>query len=75
LAYLPLFNLNQFSSSGMNHVNGHTFQLCYDSEQKIQTYFVIKTQQNLWTQQYLIFICPVDQCIALADMTWKFDYI
>jgi len=60
----------------MNHVNGHTFQLCFNSKQKIQTYFVIKTQQSLWTQEYFIFICPVDQCIALAVyMKWKFDCI
>jgi len=76
VVYLPLFNWNQFSSSGMNHANGHTFQLCFHSEQKIQTYFVIKIQQSVWTQQYLISICPVDQCTALAgDMKRKFDYI
>jgi len=27
----------------MNHVNGHTIQLCFHSEQKFQTCFVIKT--------------------------------
>ena len=76
VVYLPLFNCNHFISSGMNHVNGHTFQLFFHCEHKIQTYFVIKTQQSLWTKQYLMFICPVDQRTALADyMKWKFDYI
>jgi hypothetical protein len=37
---------------------------------------MIKIQQSLLTQQYLIFIHPVDQCTALAVyMKWKFDYI
>jgi len=31
----------------MNHVNGHTFQLCFHSEKKIQTYFVIKTTKSV----------------------------
>jgi hypothetical protein len=64
------------SLKSLNHVNWHIFQLCFQSEQNIQTYFVIKIQESLWTQQYLIFICPVDQCTALADhMKCKFDYI
>jgi len=43
---------------------------------KISDLFCDQNNNSLWTQQYLIFICPVDQCTALAYyMKWKFEYI